>query len=405
MISEGLPFIVLGSGFLVLGLVLIPLVRHFRKDQIFTGIPPGLAPAPGQRITTTRVSGRRQYYTGPVAVRFTPPEGVGPGLVGTVVDGQAHLRDVTALIVGLAVRGHLRIVEATPSSGSSKRGQKVRKKDWELISNPYPPADQLSPPEQKFMSDTFANRSVVRLSHLTSHFAHDLRETQVALYREVVDRGWYKKHPRKRGCRLRSLACVIILLGLVLLLGVLASDTSPLVEAALPIGFTGFGVILFALGSGRAPRTALGTAQRIQALGFRDYLATAEAEQIRFEEAAEIFSRYLPYAIVFGLAKEWAKVFQSVVNRAKVSGASDVVFDLTWFDGVYLAFEAGSAVLELGSLAGDLIDLGDAVGSLGEGLSHFADGVGGFVDAGGLLSDVGDACADLDGCDIGCIDF
>lgn len=412
MSEQDIGFVVVGAFFVAIGLLLIPLFLRRRKDEIFVGIPAGMVPAPGQQVKTTRVSGSRQHYTGPIAVSFTPPDGVGPGVVGTVVDGEAHLHDVTAMLVGLAVRGHLRISEVDTSNRNPKPDQKLRKKDWELISNPHPPADPLSAPEQKLMQELFGTRSVVRLSALTARFAHDLRETQLGLYREVIDRGWYRKHPRKRGCRLRALAIPIIAIGLFLTLGALVSDSSTALGPAAPIGLTTLGIILFVLGRGRAPRTALGTAYRIQALGFREYLATAEAPQIRFEEAAQIFSRYLPYAIVFGLAKEWAKVFKDVVARAERAGATDLVFDLTWFDGVYLAFEAGSAVMELGALAldaGDLAgsvgDLGDAAGALGDGLQGFASGVGDFVGAGDFLGGIGDACGDLDGCDIGCIDF
>lgn len=405
MSSEEIGFAAIGAFFVVIGLLLIPLFLRRRKDEIFVGIPAGMVPAPGQQVKTTRVSGSRRHYTGPVAVSFTPPAGVGPGLVGTVVDGEAHLHDVTAMIVGLAVRGHLRISEVDTSTRGSNPDQKLRKKDWELINNPYPPADPLTPPEQKLMADLFGVRSVVRLSALTARFAHDLRETQVGLYREVVDRGWYRKHPRKRGCRLRALAIPIIAIGLFFTLGFWVMDGGGPVQATAGIGLTALGVILFVLGRGRAPRTALGTAYRIQALGFREYLATAEAPQIRFEEAAQVFSRYLPYAIVFGLAKEWAKVFKDVVARAEREGATDLVFDLTWFDGVYLAFEAGHAVLELGAMAASVGDLGDAVGAFGEGLGGFAEGVGDFVGAGDFLGGIGDACGDLDGCDIGCIDF
>ena len=54
-----------------------------------------------------------------------------------------------------------------------------------------------------------------------------------------------------------------------------------------------------------------------QSLGFRRYLATAEANQLRFEEGEDIFSRYLPYAIVFGLADRWARVFSELAAQGR----------------------------------------------------------------------------------------
>ena len=74
-------------------------------------------------------------------------------------------------------------------------------------------------------------------------------------------------------------------------------------------------------------RTARGTALLAQAKGFRTYLETAEANQIRFEEGQDVFSRYLPFAIVFGVAKRWAKVFAQLA----ASGAS--VVTPTWYIG------------------------------------------------------------------------
>ena len=52
--------------------------------------------------------------------------------------------------------------------------------------------------------------------------------------------------------------------------------------------------------------------------GSATYLATAEADQLRFEEGEDIFSRYLPWAIVFGLADRWAKVCGDLVAMGRL---------------------------------------------------------------------------------------
>src|SRR5205814_2107960 len=82
------------------------------------------------------------------------------------------------------------------------------------------------------------------------------------------------------------------------------------------------GGLLLLLVAPRMPaRTARGTAALAQANGFRQYLVTAEADQIRFEEGEDIFSRYLPFAIVFGVTERWAKVFQDLADRGVDIGA------------------------------------------------------------------------------------
>ena len=77
---------------------------------------------------------------------------------------------------------------------------------------------------------------------------------------------------------------------------------------AIAVLLVGLAVLLSAR---RMPaRTARGTA--VLDAGARasgSTSATAEADQLRFEEGADIFSRYLPYAIVFGEADRWVRVF------------------------------------------------------------------------------------------------
>ena len=57
----------------------------------------------------------RDPRTGPVAVQYAPPEGMTPAEAGTLVDEQAAMRDITATIVDLAVRGYIVIEEKEKS--------------------------------------------------------------------------------------------------------------------------------------------------------------------------------------------------------------------------------------------------------------------------------------------------
>ena len=68
----------------------------------------------------------------------------------------------------------------------------------------------------------------------------------------------------------------------------------------------------------RAPLTAEGTALRDQVRGFRTYLATAEAKQLDFEADQDIFRRYLPWAVLFGLTKRWTKVCEELAEAGLI---------------------------------------------------------------------------------------
>ena len=113
-------------------------------------------------------------------------------------------------------------------------------------------------------------------------------------------------------------------------------------------------------------------------------LATAEADQFGFEEAAGIFSRYLPWAIVFGVAEHWAKVFADIATAARDEGV-EFGNELDWF-GTYLAVDLitdiafASMFMDLGGL-GDFGGIGDGGGF--DGNDFFGDGGFGGGDAGG----------------------
>src|SRR5690606_31709255 len=47
----------------------------------------------------------------------------------------------------------------------------------------------------------------------------------------------------------------------------------------------------------------------------RRYLATAKADQLRLEGGEDVFSRYLPYAIVYGVAVRCARIFAALAEQ------------------------------------------------------------------------------------------
>ena len=392
--------------------------RRRRRDEIFEGVTPGELPALGQQVTRRRVPRGRQEYAGPVAVRFSPPDGLTPGLVGTVIDGQAHVIDVTATIIDLAVRGHLRLVaEAAdpdtppppPRGPAPKTPVRQSDHDWRLIRLPAPDGDRLLPFEHKLLDAVFRYGPEVTVRELKARgFDLTMREAQIGLYREVVDRGWYTKHPRDRN---RRLGCLGWLLVVAAVLAALAGITArPWEPARTPMLALGAGLLFAAIlliwgGRGRTPRTAEGTAARIQALGFREYLTKAEANQIRFEEARDLFSRYLPYAMVFGVAERWARTFADVAASARLQGVGDAFFDLTWLGGFDVLGDMLGAGLQIADAVGSVADFSAGIDipdlDLADGLGGIASSVGDFADSAGGLLDFGDGCSGCDGCDFG----
>ena len=46
--------------------------------------------------------------------------------------------------------------------------------------------------------------------------------------------------------------------------------------------------------------------------GFRRFINESEKERARFAEQKQLFSEYLPYAIVFGATERWARAFEGL---------------------------------------------------------------------------------------------
>jgi uncharacterized membrane protein len=88
----------------------------------------------------------------------------------------------------------------------------------------------------------------------------------------------------------------------------------------VPVVIAGLLLLIFA---GAMPRrTGRGREYYRRSLGFRKYMTIAETERQRFNEEANIFEKYLPYAIVYDCVDKWAKAFEGLENQpgAQTSG-------------------------------------------------------------------------------------
>lgn len=296
------------------------------RDEQYAGLTPGLAPGAGEQAATVRRS-----RPGTVAVQFSPPSGVQPGMIGTLIDERADTVDVTATLLDLAVRGFLTITETKKSFGRT---------DW-LLTRTVPSRDAraLTGYEETLLEGVFARDNEVRLSELKNSFASTLSLVQSSMYTEVVRRGWFRRSPQAQRNSWSGFGSLLIILGFIcaFFLGGLVPAGRPFTDfpvrgtTVLAIGLVLSGMIVKVLGKRMASRTADGSAVLAQSLGFRQYLVTAEANQIKFEEAQQIFSAYLPYAIVFGVASKWAKTFEQVAAAAAAQGV--VINPPIWYVG------------------------------------------------------------------------
>ncbi|HZX02671.1 DUF2207 family protein, partial [Kribbella sp.] len=109
----------------------------------------------------------------------------------------------------------------------------------------------------------------------------------------------------------------------------------PAIVIALPVLAVLNAVIDLILQHRAGRRNALGRAVTDQIVGFRQYLSTAEAEQLRFEDGEDIFSKYLPWAIVLDLADRWQQVCKQLVDSGRLTAVP------TWYTGSSSYYDSG----------------------------------------------------------------
>jgi len=266
--------------------------RRNKKDEVYVGLPPGLEPPAGQKAEVALVRPATDY-----PVQFHPPTGQIPAEIGALVSEKADPNYLAATIVDLAVRGYLTI-------------DTEEKKGWKVFRTEQAPQG-LTTHEQNVLDALFGDgNDEVSLDDLDTDAETALRHEVLDMGERLKDRGWFsgrlRSHrPRSSGPRMLMFWVIIILVGVSN--GMLGRvNLLPLIVISV------FVLFFFFTKSKRARRTAKGSAVYAQAMGFRKFLETADARQLRFEAGEDIFSRYLPYAMVFGVVNRWVELFRTL---------------------------------------------------------------------------------------------
>lgn len=291
-------------------------------------------------------------------VEFAPPEDVRPGQIGTLIDERANVIDVTATIVDLAGRGFL-LIQEIPDRGF------FSKTDWNLI-RLEKAETELLPFEMQLLDALFRDGNEVKVSELKTTFAARLHGVEESLYKDAMHQKWFRARPDQVRTRWAGRGALLAVAGGVVTF-ILARWTHwglvgiPVIVAGLALALT----------ARRMPaRTAKGTAMLRRIRGFRRVIATAETHMSRWAEEENVFTRYLPYAIVFGLTKKWAKAFEDLGIQPDTSG---------WYVGPH----AFTAVAFANSIDGFAVTTGGTLASTPASSGSSGFGGGGFSGGGG----------------------
>ncbi|HEV7836551.1 MAG TPA: hypothetical protein VGO75_00670, partial [Gemmatimonadaceae bacterium] len=91
-------------------------------------------------------------------------------------------------------------------------------------------------------------------------------------------------------------------------------------------------LIMFSFALVMPARTVAGARAREAALGFKEFLERVESERYRkMITSPEMFERFLPFAMAFGVEENWAKAFENIYREPP-----------TWYVGGTGPFNASS---------------------------------------------------------------
>jgi hypothetical protein len=281
-------------------------------------------------------------------VRYEPVDGVSPAGLGKLVSGERepHMRLITATLVDLAVRGFLRIEETTPNilltltkdvraiAQSMLNGESGRIDYIIYFVRPRSEWKGLKWHEERLLeglTNAASNaggtkRDRVRVSMLRNKFYVSVPEITEAIEFELVSKGYYRTRPGSLNLKWILYASLPFLGGALVawlngaffdLTWVLLSD-DPLANGWVPLSDDKFllGILLSTLilvvfASIMPSRSIVGARAREAALGFKEYLSRVETMP-----SAEMFERYLPYAIAFGVQNSWARPCEGIYVKA-----------------------------------------------------------------------------------------
>ncbi|MGA8269494.1 MAG: DUF2207 domain-containing protein [Candidatus Acidiferrales bacterium] len=305
----------------------------------------------------------REPEQGSITVQYDPPDNLTPGECAALVENKIAMSTITATIVDLSVKGYLAIKQeqvssqaAAANAGKSFVFHLLREQDdWntlkphekavltgifvrmnplEILSeamsklqnaapdSPVAPMyarvqDRIAATESMIAANPglsavtdrqFGPKNEVALLELHNQFYMHLQRIRDAVFDSIVASGYYDKRPD----RVRLAYGVSgVATGLLMAAGgvVLAAATRtppwPWVLAGILTG-----TIILVAGRMMTPRTVAGTQALARVMGFRDFIARVDKDQIaRVEKTPDLFEKYLPYAMALRVETKWSQAF------------------------------------------------------------------------------------------------
>jgi uncharacterized membrane protein YgcG len=293
-----------------------------------------------------------------VIPEFEIPENLPPMEMGLLANnGSFNDSLISATIIDLAVKKHI-IIEEIPKSGIFGK-QDFRLKKTGANATP------LGEPEKILIDKIFGADQEILLSKLKDNFYKDLP----AIKKSGIEALKNKKLIYQSGLTMKT---VFIAAGSIALFGMIFALTIGNIWLILSLALAG--IILLVFGLLMPKRTHKGAELNWRIKGFKLYMGTAEKYRAQFNEKENIFEKFLPYAIMFGMAKLWIKKMEQIYGKEYFAN-----YHPAWYAGAFSGnFDADSFTSQINSIsAGIASNIGSSSGAGGAGGAGGGGGGGG----------------------------
>jgi uncharacterized membrane protein len=309
-----------------------------------------------------------------VTVQYEPPDKLTPGECGTLVENEAAMRDITATLVDLAVKGYMTIEQADESHLLGL----THSKEY-IFHLKQPPAQWAAarPHEREMLSAVFDDGAStdVKLSDLQNHFYTHLPAIRDRIFDALMADGYYLHRPDT--VRQAYFGAGIVIGTLLFVCGGTLGAATGVANLTWTIAGVATGAVICIFGWFMPARTRAGARTHALVLGFENFLGRVEADRIeRLEKTPELFEKFLPYAMALHVEKKWVQAFAGIAMQPP-----------QWYQGPYGAgFQPYIFVNDLNYMtmqAGNVMSSSPRSSSGGSGFGGGGSSGGGFGGGGG----------------------
>jgi len=154
----------------------------------------------------------------------------------------------------------------------------------------------------------------VEMSDLAHRFYKNLSSIRSGIFRELMKRGYYDRRPDTVMGAWIGGGFVVGVLGVVG--GLWLADALTLSPVTAVLAAVGTALPIVGFGLFMPARTVKGARVLEQVLGFEEFLERVESDRYkRMITSPEMFERFLPYAMAFGVEKKWASAFEDIYRE------------------------------------------------------------------------------------------